>query len=92
MFYVYFKGKRGTLDVASAYCHNSGRSCPWLARRTAMGGDIFLFPLGLGWWREFLAACVRDMKKRMYIRQLREMQIKYAMTLRCYDYDGTGFT
>lgn len=50
------------------------------------------FHLALVGGENSLAACVRDMKKkRMYIRQLREIQIKYAMALCCYDCDGTGF-
>lgn len=68
MFYVYFKGKRGTLDVALACCYIGGRSYPWLARRMAMGGDIFLFPLGLGWWRILGSMCAghEEKKKNVY--------------------------
>ena len=42
MLYVYFTGKRGTLDIVSAAVIG-GRSQSWLAWRMAMGGDNFSY-------------------------------------------------
>lgn len=70
-------------------CHRWAEQS-WLAWRMAMGGDIFLFPLGPGWRRRSGRMC--NGNGEMYIRQLTQDANKVCHDLMVLWLHWPGFT